>query len=117
VQILASVVLTNDVTKTLEVLFEFQREFGDLWELETFGRIEIVNDVIRLVKMRRATMHLMQFDARQIRQPGQRSLFGCNDVILLLFTKRHMFDPFGVPSPGDSLLKKRLAADAVRITH
>ena len=59
------------IAETLEVLFELQREFGDLRELETLRRVQVIYDIIRPVKMRRARMHLVQFNARQIRQPDQ----------------------------------------------
>ena len=59
------------VTEAFEMFFELQRQFRDVRKFEILRRIEIVHDIIRLIKMRRTRMHLMQFDARQIRQPDQ----------------------------------------------
>ena len=61
-------------------------------------------------------MHLVQFDARQIRQPGQRRFFGRDDVILFFFAERYMLNPIVRPIRS-IFLKKRFATDAVGITH
>ena len=104
------------VAETLEMLFEFQSKACDIRKLEILRRVEVVHDVIRLVKMRRARMHLVQFDARQVRQPDERCFFGCDNVILLFFAERHVLDPLGRPIRS-VFLKERLPADAVRIPH
>ena len=59
------------VTEAFQMRFEFQREFRDLFEGERLGRIKIVGDVVGLIKMRCARMHLMQFDAREICEPRE----------------------------------------------
>jgi hypothetical protein len=74
---------------TFEVPFEFHGQFRHLRKRETLRRIEVVDDVIGLVEVRRARMHLVQLDAGQVRQPHQRRGFGGDDVILFLFTKDH----------------------------
>src|SRR5687768_10315570 len=61
------------IAERLEMFLELQRELRDPWECVAFRWIEIVDDVIRCVEMRRARMHLVQFDARQIRQPDEGS--------------------------------------------
>ena len=73
------------VAETLEMLLEFQCESRDIRELEILRRVEVVHDVIRLVKMRRARVHLVQLDARQVRQPDERRFLGCDNVVLLFF--------------------------------
>src|SRR5262245_11478407 len=102
------------ITETFEMLFELQREGGHVRKLETLRWIEIVTDVIRLGEMRSARMHLMQFNARQVRQPDQRRFLGSDGIILLLFAKRHVLKPVRRPI-WPILLVERFPADAVWI--
>ena len=104
------------VAETLEMFFEFQSKPGDIPELEILRRVEVVHDVIRLIKMRRARVHLVQLDARQVRQPDERRFLGRDNVVLFFFAERHMLDPLGRPIRS-VFLKERLSADAVRIPH
>ena len=104
------------ITKTLEMFFELARQRGDIRKAEILRWVKIVCNIIRLIKMRRSAMHLMQLDAGQVGQPDERRLFGRDDVILFFFTEGHILEPIGRPI-GSILLKERFAADAVRITH
>src|SRR5438552_17162339 len=103
------------VTEAFEMCFEFHCEFRDLLELKILGWIEVVGDVISLIKLRGARMHLMQLDTGEICEPRQRGFFGRDDVILLFFAKNYMLDPGRRPL-RPILLVKRLAANAVRVT-
>ena len=104
------------VTKTLEMFFKLERELCDVRKLETLRRVEIVDDVIRLIEMGRARMHLMQLDTGQVCQPHQRRILAGDDIIFFFFAKRNVLEPFRGPG-RPILLKKRLTGNAVGITN
>src|SRR6185503_901121 len=102
----------------LDVLLHIECELDDLCERILFGRVEIPHDVIGLIVMRRAAMHLMKLDAREIRKPSERILFGGEHVInlVILASKLDVFEPRGRPL-GTVLLKEGPVIDAVGPSH
>ena len=100
------------------MLFHIERQLDDLCERILLGRVEIPHDVVRLIEMRRAAMHLMKLDDGQIRKPDERRFFGGDDIIdAVFFVAEHfVFEPLRSPL-GAVLLKESLMIDAVRPAH
>jgi hypothetical protein len=104
------------VAEGLEVRLEIQRELRDARERESLGRIEIVDDVVGLLEMRRPRMHLVELDACEIREPDERCLFARDDVVFFLLAEGDVLEPVRRPV-GTILLIERLAADSLGKTH
>ena len=106
------------IAELLDVLLHIKRQLDDLSERILLGRVEVPHDVVGFVEVRRAAMHLMKLDAREIRQPHQRRFFGREHVIDLVFlvAEHDVFEPRGRPL-GTVLLKEGLMIDAVGPAH
>ena len=71
------------VPETLEMVLKVSAISTTSSKPGSLGRIQIKDEVIRLIEMWRAAMHLMKFDACQVCKPDERSLLGGDHVILL----------------------------------
>jgi hypothetical protein len=61
-------------------------------------------------------MHLVQFDARQIRQPHERGFLARNDIVFFLLAESDMLEPVRRPLRAIFLIE-RLSPDAIRKTN
>ena len=108
------------VAECFEVLFQVQGDFDQILEGVALGRVQIKDEVIRLIQVRRAAMHLVKLNTGQVGQPNERSLLGGDHIIDLFFLPRpsqhDMFYPLRCPV-GPVLLEESFALNAVRITH
>jgi hypothetical protein len=57
------------ITEGLEVLAQLEGEINDLRERIYLGRIEVEDEIVRLVEMGAARMDMIQFDGGMVRQP------------------------------------------------
>jgi hypothetical protein len=103
------------------VFFELHAQpFADLGNerpRRSVGRVDIEHEIVRVVAMLGAAVHLVQLDARHVREPHQRRIFGRDHIIdgLLGVSDLHTLQPVRHPV-GQILLEERLAVDAVRET-
>src|SRR6516164_2881991 len=101
------------IAEALKVILKFQCQTCDILEREGLGRVEVIHNVIGLIKMWSSRMHLMQFEAGQVGQPSQGRWFGCQHVVLLFLTQDYVLQPFWRPL-GSIFLKERFSRDAFR---
>src|SRR5438045_4125169 len=94
------------IAKALDMFLEAERKFDDILEAVILGRVEVVYDVVRFIKMGSTRVHLVQLETSEVCQPDERGAFGRDDVVFLFLAEDYVLQPLWSPL-GSIFLKER----------